>query len=140
MADQPEQGKSEAGWLRLRSVTPTFTVDDLDRSLRFYADGLGFEVSERWEEEGKLLGVMLTAGSTQFGLSQDDWSRGRDREKGVGFRIWAATEQDLDELAQRLRQKGIEHDGPKTESWGSRTLTVVDPDGFKLTFSSPQSN
>lgn len=136
---RPERRRKEPESLRLRSLAPSLTVDDLERSLGFYGDGLGFTVDQRWEEEGELLGVMLVAGTCRIGLSQDDWAQGRDRQKGVGFRIWAETAQDLDALAARLREHGIEHDGPKTEPWGTRSLTVTDPDGFKLTFAPPQA-
>ncbi|HVR29207.1 MAG TPA: VOC family protein [Thermoanaerobaculia bacterium] len=136
---RPERRLNEPESLRLRSLTPSFTVGDLERSVRFYVDGLGFHVKDRWEEEGKLLGVMLVAGACHVGLSQDDWAKGRDREKGVGFRVWAETVQDLDALAARLREHGIEHDGPKTEPWGTRSLSVTDPDGFTLTFTPPQA-
>jgi catechol 2,3-dioxygenase-like lactoylglutathione lyase family enzyme len=120
--------------LRLGELMVALTADDVERSLRFYADGLGFTVEERMEEDGKLLGVMLVAGGCHLGLSQDDWGKGRDRKKGIGFRMFADTmDQDLDALAARFREHGIEVDGPKTESWGERALTVEDPDGFKLT-------
>lgn len=125
--------------LRLRSLTPSLTVGDLEASLRHYVDGLGFSVEERWEEEGKLLGVMLLAGDCRVGLSQDDWKQGRERKKGIGFRVWAETAQDLAAIAARLRGRGIEHEGPKEEPWGSRSLTVADPDGFKLTLTKPQA-
>lgn len=121
--------------LRLRSLSPALTVDDLPRSLRFYVDALGFTIEERWEEDGDLQGVMLVAGSCHLGLSQDDWAKGRDREKGTGFRLYAETAQDLDTLADRLRRNGVEPDGPKQDPWGTRSLTVTDPDGFKLTLS-----
>lgn len=124
--------------LRLRSFSPSLTVDDLARSLRFYEDALGFTVEERWEEDGELRGVMLVAGTSHLGLSQDDFAKGRDRTKGVGFRLWAETTQDLDALAARLREHGAEPDGPKTEPWGTRTLTVEDPDGYKMTFTPPE--
>lgn len=119
--------------LRLRTLSPALTVDDLEQSLRFYTEALGFTVEERWEEEGELKGVMLLAGTCHLGLSQDDWAKGREREKGVGFRIFAETAQDLDAIAQRLRQHGVEPDGPKEQPWGGQALTVTDPDGFKLT-------
>ena len=135
---RPERRKNDVESLRLRSLTPSYTVDDLERSLRFYVEGLGFTLEERWEEEGELRGVMLVAGTCHLGLSQDDGAKGRDRQKGAGFRIWAETTHDLDALAARAREHGIECDGPKTEPWGSRTLTVTDPDGFKMTFSPPQ--
>jgi uncharacterized glyoxalase superfamily protein PhnB len=119
--------------LRLRSLSPALTVDDLERSLSFYTEALGFTVEERWEEEGELKGVMLLAGTCHLGLSQDDWAKGREREKGVGFRIFAETVQDLDAIAQRLREHGVDPDGPKEQPWGGRALSVTDPDGFKLT-------
>lgn len=134
--DAAERRRSDPASLRLRALAPSLTVDDLERSLRFYVDALGFTVKERWEKDGKILGVMLVAGSCELGLGQDDWAKGRDRKKGVGFRLYAETAQDLDALAQRLRQHGVEVDGPKDSSWGPRILSVVDPDGFALTLHS----
>jgi uncharacterized glyoxalase superfamily protein PhnB len=143
MTEQPEQEtaavqrrEADPESLRLRSLSPALTVNDLAASLRFYGEALGFTVEERWEEEGELKGVMLVAGTSHLGLSQDDWAKGRDREKGVGFRIFAETAQDLDAIARRLREHGVEPDGPKDDPWGTRSLTVTDPDGFKLTLSS----
>jgi catechol 2,3-dioxygenase-like lactoylglutathione lyase family enzyme len=140
MTEQPreetaaaQRREADPETLRLRTLSPALTVDDLEQSLRFYTEALGFTVEERWEEEGELKGVMLLAGTCHLGLSQDDWAKGRDREKGVGFRIFAETAQDLDAIAQRLRQHGVEPDGPKEQPWGDRALTVTDPDGFKLT-------
>ena len=119
--------------LRLRSITPSFTVNDLQRSLAFYRDGLGFFVSERWEEGGQLLGLMLKAGACHLNLSQDDFSKGRDRPKGVGFRIWCDTFQDVDAVAERLKAfGGIIIEGPG-ERWDSYSFTAEDPDGFKIT-------
>jgi len=138
-ADREQVERQEPESLRLRSLAPTLTVGDLEASRRFYVDGLGFTVEDRWEEEGKLLGLMLLAGACRLGLSQDDWAKGRDRQKGIGFRIWADTAQDLEAIAARLRDRGIAHDGPKDEPWGTRSLTVADPDGFKLTLSTPQA-
>src|SRR6266508_171513 len=122
--------------LRLRSVTPMYTVNDLERSVAWYRDGLGFTVKEEWKDGGKLEGVMLKAGTCTFGLSQDDFSKGRDREKGIGFRIYADTMQSVDALAKRIRAYGGKIvSEPADMSWGSRTFAVEDPDGFKISFS-----
>jgi catechol 2,3-dioxygenase-like lactoylglutathione lyase family enzyme len=120
--------------LRLRSVSPSFTVSDLQRSLAWYRDGLGFFVAERWEEGGKLLGVMLKAGACQLGLSQDDFSRGRDRLKGVGFRLWCDTAQNVDAIAARLRTFGGTIAEEPGDRWDTYSFTAQDPDGFKITF------
>ena len=128
-----QQQRQQPESLRLRSVAPTFTVNDLERSVAWYRDGLGFFVSERWEEGGRLEGVMLKAGACQIGLSQDDFSKGRDRAKGVGFRIWCDTAQGVDAIAARLRTFGgtiVEGPGDR---WDTYSFTAQDPDGFKIT-------
>jgi catechol 2,3-dioxygenase-like lactoylglutathione lyase family enzyme len=128
------QKRRDPETLRLRSLEPSFTVGDLDRSIRFYTEVLGFVVGERWIHEGVLHGVLLRAGACEIGLSQDDWTKGRDRKKGQGMRIWCGTIQDIDALASRIRAAGgLLTEGPRDQSWGARSLSVVDPDGFGLT-------
>jgi catechol 2,3-dioxygenase-like lactoylglutathione lyase family enzyme len=128
---QPKRQQPES--LRLRSIMPSYTVNDLQRSLAWYQDGLGFFVAERWEEGGRLKGVMLKAGACQLGLSQDDFAQGRDRAKGVGFRVWCDTAQNVDSIAARLRAfGGTITEGPG-DRWDTYSLTAQDPDGFKIT-------
>lgn len=129
-----EQRRRDPETLRLRSLEPSFTVSDLDRSVRFYTDVLGFIVGERWTDGGVLRGVRLRAGVCDLNLSQDDWAKGRDRKRGEGVRIWCKTAQDIDALAARIRAAGGRlTEEPKNQPWGARTLSVDDPDGFHLT-------
>jgi catechol 2,3-dioxygenase-like lactoylglutathione lyase family enzyme len=111
-----------------------FTVDDLDRSIRFYT-GLGFEIDQRWESDGKLNGVMLKAGNVQIAVGQDDWKKGRNRTKGVGMRIWIATAESLEDISERARVAGVSESKPYEAPWGKKVLDLTDPDGFALTFS-----
>jgi uncharacterized glyoxalase superfamily protein PhnB len=123
--------------LRLRSAGPSLTANDLQRSLTFYRDVLGFTVSDRWESEGRLVGVELTAGAVQFWLAQDDWRKGRDRIKGQGFRMYCTTSQDIDTLAEQIKARGgTLAEEPRSQPWGGRDFAVVDPDGFTITISS----
>jgi catechol 2,3-dioxygenase-like lactoylglutathione lyase family enzyme len=120
--------------LRLRSAGASLTVDDIERSLAWYRDVLGFTVGERWEREGRLAGVELVAGRVSFWLSQDDWKKGRGRVKGEGFRLYCETAQDVDRLAAQIRARGGSLlEGPRDQPWGTRDLAVADPDGFKIT-------
>lgn len=122
--------------LQVTSIIPSFTVDDLQGSIAFY-EALGFTVGERWEDNGALLGVMMAAGKTQIGLSQDDWKKGRDRKKGVGMRIFLATTQDVDEIAARAKSAGIKlASEPHETDMKSRAFEVTDPSGFVITISS----
>jgi catechol 2,3-dioxygenase-like lactoylglutathione lyase family enzyme len=122
--------------LQVTSIVPIFTVDDLQKSIAFY-EALGFTVGERWEDNGALLGVMLGAGKTQIGLSQDDWKKGRERKKGVGMRMFLATTQNVDEIAARAKSAGIKLESePHDNEWKGRAFEVTDPSGFLLTISS----
>ena len=120
----------------LRAVAPSFTVDDVDRSLAWYTEVMGFTVGERWEENGMLLGAELKAGDAVFMIGQDDWKKGRNREKGVGFRLYCQTDQDVDKLAEGIKSRGgILAQEPRDEEWGGRAFTLDDPDGFRITIS-----
>ena len=122
--------------LQISTIVPSLTVDDLQKSLAFY-EALGFTVDERWEDNGKLLGVMLRAGKNQIGLSQDDWKKGRDRKKGIGMRMYLSTTQNVDEIAARAKSAGIKlKSEPHDSEWKSRIFEVTDPSGFLLTISS----
>ena len=119
--------------LRLRSAMPSLTVDDLAKSLAFYRDGLGFVISDTWKKDGEVLGYMLKAGECELGIGQDDWAKGRDRVKGVGYRLYYETTQDVDVIAARVKKAGYKlAEDVQDHEWGSRSFAVVDPDGFKV--------
>jgi uncharacterized glyoxalase superfamily protein PhnB len=120
----------------LRGIAPSFTVNDVEKSLGWYRDVMGFVVGDRWEDNGKLLGAELKAGSVVFMIGQDDWKLGRDRQKGVGFRLYCKTDQDVDRLAAGIKARGgTLAQEPRDEEWGARAFTVNDPDGYKITIS-----
>src|SRR5678815_3884487 len=122
--------------LQIGAIVPSLTVDDLQKSITFY-EALGFAIDERWEDNGKLLGVMMRAGKNQIGLSQDDWKKGRDRKKGIGMRLYMETTQKVDDIAARARSAGLKLSSePHDTEWKSRAFEVTDPSGFLLTISS----
>ena len=118
----------------MSEVSPGFTANDLQKSLAWYRDVVGFAVEERWEHDGKLAGVSLRAGNVTVMLGQDDWKKGRDRRKGEGFRIYFTTAQDVDALAKGIVARGGTLDqAPRDQEWGMRDFSLSDPDGFKIT-------
>lgn len=122
--------------LQAKTISASLTVNDLQQSIRFF-EGLGFAVEDRWEEQGKLLGVMLRAGDASIGLSQDDWKKGRDRQKGVGMRLFIETKQDIDQIASRAKAAGVKLDAdPHDTDMKTRAFEVTEPSGFKITISS----
>jgi uncharacterized glyoxalase superfamily protein PhnB len=124
--------------LQVKELSPILTVDKLEQSVAFF-ERLGFGIEERWEEKGTLLGVTLRAGKARIDLTQDDWKKGRDRQKGVGMRISVSTEQDIDQLAATAKKAGVSLDTePHDVPWGGRAFEVTEPSGFKLTIFSPE--
>ena len=121
--------------LQVKELLPNYTVNDIQKSLAFF-EALGFAVDERMEEKGVLLGVMLRAGDAHIGLSQDDWQKGRDRQKGLGTRLYLTTTQDIDQLAARVKKAGIRLDSEAHDTEWGRAFDVTEPSGFKVTISS----
>jgi uncharacterized glyoxalase superfamily protein PhnB len=118
------------------TISPGLTVNDLQQSIRFF-EGLGFAIEDRWEDQGQLLGVTLRGGDASINLTQDDWKKGRDRQKGVGMRLFISTKQNIDQLATRAKAAGVKLDAePHDTEWKSRAFEVTEPSGFKITISS----
>ena len=135
----PAKARAKADSLSMSEASPAFTVNDLNRSLAWYRDVLGFKTDERWEQDGKLMGVSLKAGGVTLMIAQDDWKKGRDRKKGEGFRLYCATKQNVDALAKKIEARGGKLDSPPTDQpWGTRDFALTDPDGFKITIGADQ--
>jgi uncharacterized glyoxalase superfamily protein PhnB len=129
---KPERKKPET--LRLRESSLSLTVADLARSIAWYRDVLGFTEGERWEEKGKMQGQQMKAGSVDLMLNQDDFSKGRDRHKGEGVRVWWSTAQSVYGLAAMLKTRGAKLDyGPSETPWGDHAFGLTDPDGYHIT-------
>jgi uncharacterized glyoxalase superfamily protein PhnB len=126
--------------LQARTLSASLTVKDLARSLAWYHDVVGFTVDRKHEREGKLRAVSLRAGEVRILIGQDDGAKGWDRVKGEGFSLQITTNQNVDELAKRIKDLGgtLEME-PRDMPWGARVFRLKDPDGFNLTISSARS-
>ena len=126
---------------RGRSLAASFTVNNLDASLNWYRDVLGFSVDRKFEREGHLFAVSLKAGDVRILIGQDDGTKGANRVKGDGFSLQIETDQDIDEVANRVKQSGgVLETEPTDTPWGARIFRLRDPDGFKFTISSVRAD
>ena len=130
LATQPLHGES---------LQASLTVNDVETSVGWYRDVLGFAVDRQHERNGKLVAVSLSAGSVRLLLAQDDGARGRNRTKGAELSLQITTSDDVDAIAARIKQRGGTLDTEPTEMpWGVRVIRLQDPDGFKLVIASPK--
>jgi uncharacterized glyoxalase superfamily protein PhnB len=116
----------------------SLTVTNLPASLAWYRDVLGFTVTRTFDRAGTMFAASLRAGSVAILLTQDDGAKGLDRAKGEGISLQLTTSQNIDELARRIQQRGGTLLMEPTDIMGARAFRLLDPDGFKLVFSSPR--
>lgn len=133
-------GRRESEAFRARTLSASLTVKDLQKSLVWYHDVVGFTVHQKHEREGKLRAITLKAGEVRLLIGQDDGAKGWDRVKGEGFSLQITTDQNVDEIAKRIKERGGTLDSePADMPWGARVFRLRDPDGFRLAISSPHS-
>lgn len=119
-----------------QDLSVSLTVNDLEKSLWWYHEVLGFSIRQKFEREGTLFAVSLTSGDASILITQDNGSRGGNRVKGEGFSFRITTTQDIDALAEAIKVRGgVLESGPDVV-WGQRFFRLLDPDGFRLTISS----
>lgn len=128
----------DAGSFEATTMSISLTVKDLLKSVAWYHDVVGFSIERRNERDGTLRAVYLLAGSVRIALNQDDGAKGWERTKGLGFSFNIRTDQNIDELAQRIKENGGTLDlEPSDMPWGVRAIRLSDPDGYKFAISRP---
>jgi len=104
-------------------------VNNLEESLGFYRESLGFEISKHSPESEPPLAT-LQAGGLKISLAQQLETMLK-RGRGVSFFIGVS---DVDDYYNQLRAKGVEVYPPADEGWGGRFITLQDPDKYRFFF------
>jgi uncharacterized glyoxalase superfamily protein PhnB len=121
---------------RASALQGSFSVNDIQKSLAWYRDVLGFVVDQPYERDGKLRAVSMKAGAVRIVIGQDDGAKGANRVKGQGMSLQFTTSQDIDALAARIEKRGGKLETKPEDMYGMRSFSVRDPDGFKFVISS----
>ena len=104
-------------------------VNNLEDSLSFYHDRLGFEIeSHNAGAEPPIASVR--AGSLQITLVQQVETMLK-RGRGVHFVLGVS---DVDQFHEGLRGSEVVVSEPTDEGWGGRFVSLQDPDGYRLFF------
>ena len=117
---------------------PILNVSDVDASLRFYVDRLGFTSPWRYDVDGRASVAQVDRQGCALILA-DHWPE--KVGKGLMFISLNAEREAqivaLDSLRAELEAKGV---SVKEGSWGYRLLVVDDPDGNQLFFNYPKES
>jgi uncharacterized glyoxalase superfamily protein PhnB len=130
-------GRGERVSFHATSLSASLTVNDLQKSLAWYQNIMGFTIDQKHEFEGQLRAVSLKAGDVRLLINQDNGAMGWDRAKGLGFSLQLTTDQNVDDIAKRITDLGGKlASQPADMPWGARVFRVKDPDGFTLVITS----
>lgn len=123
----------------IRQAVPFFSVKDIEASLRFYVNGLGFTITRRWEPEGRIRWCWLELDRVAVML-QEYWKDGRpggspDGVLGQGVCICFVCA-DAIAVYHKGKAQGLQPSTPFVGN-GLWVTSFVDPDGYRLDFESP---
>lgn len=115
----------------VQSCIPVIPSADLEKSLRFWVDGLGLTMDRAMHREGRLIGCMVHNEHVRFWLNQ----RGGDPipETSEGVRLyWAPT--SIHALRERLLSLGYVVSEITDRDYGQTEFFVTDDDGHSHCF------
>jgi lactoylglutathione lyase len=122
----------------LKQVVPFLGVADMEQSLRFYLDGLGFELKNKWEPEGRIRWCWLTRGGASIMLQEfvKDGHGGRRPEGVLGQGVNLCFQcEDAVALYREFRSRGLEPSEP-TVGNSMWVTSLRDPGGYRVEFES----
>jgi lactoylglutathione lyase len=129
------ENKTEAN---IQQAVPFFVVSNIEKSIGYYVDGLGFEMTKKWIDEGKLRWCWLQNGPAAIML-QEFRTEGRDSwapqgKLGEGVSICFICKDAL-AIYREVKARGIEASRPfvGNSMW---VTSLSDPDGYRIDFES----
>lgn len=139
--------------VNVKSSVPFFGVTNMERSLKFYIDGLGctlkhwWKPEEDWNPERRIIWCWLELGEATIMLQEfrrfgeeNVYLEGRlsklPENLGTGVSINFQCSDSL-ALYREFKSRGVEMKKRPFVGNGLWCVNVVDPDGYKLWFNSP---
>src|SRR5687768_1897595 len=103
-------------------LVPLLFVDDVRRSVAFYRDKLGFEMTGSWEPDGKLSWCSMRRGGGALMLQQScPEEDGPAGERGRGVEFFFICD-DADAVFAEVTARGLRLDPPKVAFYGMNQL------------------
>ena len=124
----------------VKQVVPFFHVSNMEASLRFYVEGLGFVMTKKWIPDGKIRWCWLEIGEAALMLQEfrkeghHSWKPSGKLGEGVSVCFQC---EDALAIYREVTARGIK---VGRNPFVGNNLWVVpfsDPDGYRLEFASP---
>ena len=119
--------------MTVESCIPVIPSADLNKSLRFWVEGLGLTMDREMRHEGKLIGCMVhNSQHLYFWLNQRAGAPARP-ENYEGIRLyWAPS--NIQQVRERLKHLGYAVSDIVEREYGQTEFFVTDDDGFSHCF------
>lgn len=118
----------------VQQAVPFFNVTNIDASLQFYREGLGFEMTLQWIDEGKLRWCSLQLGGASIMLQEYHHTQTPPTKFGEGISICFICEDALT-IYREAKSRGLQASKPFVGN-GMWVTSLTDPDGYRLDFES----
>lgn len=116
----------------VESCVPIIPSADLEKSLRFWVDGLGLTMDRAMQQEGRLVGCMVHNQRLRFWLNRRAGTS-IPPEHFEGIRLYWAPN-DLHALRDRLQRLGYAVSEVSQRDYGQTEFFVTDEDGYSHCF------
>ena len=122
----------------LQQAVPFFAVSNMQDSLRFYVDGLGFEMVDTWEDQGAIRWCRLVRGGAVLMLQDFRRDGGKiwspEGPLGLGVSIMFICDDALSAY-RKFTARGLTPSLPFVGN-GMWVTSLRDPDGYSVEFES----
>ena len=118
--------------MTVESCVPVIPSADLEKSLRFWVEGLGLTMDREMRSEGRLIGCMVHNERMYFWLNQRAGTQVKPKDyEGVRL-YWAPS--NIHEMRKRLQQLGFAVSDIEPRDYGQTEFFLTDDDGYSHCF------
>lgn len=122
--------------MKLRNVTPTLKTQDLEGTLAFYTEVLGFVVDTLWPPGAPTFSI-LDHGQVHLAFYTEEEASPEPPQMTGQLRV------DVDgvmAIFERCRDRAEIEWGPEVYHYGAREFCIKDPNGYSIIFSEPTTD
>jgi uncharacterized glyoxalase superfamily protein PhnB len=121
--------------MAVESCIPVIPSADLEKSLRFWVDGLEFSTTSEMRKNDQLINCMLRKDDLYFMLNQRAGTPVKPKDYN-GIRLYWAPK-DILETRERLKSLGYRVSELEDRDYGQTEFLLTDDDGYSHCFGVP---